>query len=315
MSHPSVSNLTARELHDFGFNLRRKTIFEIIIMGFSFVLSIGASIALYFTMSDPYIWEELISQITYLPIIPIILGLFGLVIIGLSITSLVFTILMLISISSLRDSPNHPELQKSSLLLLIGYVLSLIGISLIGIILQLIGWDSFRKYLTTLQSGGSKNSEKEMLQRTIRNYIIVSIIIMVINQVLTIIMLSYLMSFFMEFITNIELYTDFPYEYFLDNPIMTIYSGIFSVISVVLGIIPMIFSLKIAHGIRSQFQYAQTYPKSTSTVATQSYTPLSFEQPNLDSPKESERNHKYCLKCGQKNLIEAQFCSICGERI
>jgi len=310
MTKSQVPLPAAKELYSFGINLRRKIILDLVLISITIIISVIGLIALYNIPTDPYALEEWIEQIIYFPVLPVLFGFFTIGMSGLSITSLIFTILMLIAISRAKDLYSHPDLQKTSLMLLIGFVLTLLGIEIVGLILQLIGWDAFKKFIAFTDSSGSGQSQADILRRNIRNYIISSICLAVALRVITLIIIYPLMRFYMELITG-SIYPIDPLVFITELLPMFGILRIVLPISVVLSAIPMVFSLKIANGLCSQFQYAQNYLNVG--ISHSSYSP-SQSYHSVNSAETLSTTMRYCTKCGAKNPKEAQFCASCGEK-
>jgi len=85
-------------------------------------------------------------------------------------------------------------------------------------------------------------------------------------------------------------------------------SLISGVIGIGLGLVPLLFALKIANSMKSIFNYA----KNNSGIAQQSYDVQFIPK---SQPERSDSTIKYCQYCGNKNQIDSQFCKHCGQKL
>jgi hypothetical protein len=300
MTPYQVPSNSAKNLFDFGKYLKRKAIFDICTLAGSIILGIIAFFYVFDILDilsggyPPDIYQLMSGLMIPLIILTVIIS-------GLGITSLVYTILMLISLSRAKDTYSQPQLDKAFLMLLLGVILAIFGIPLIGIILELIGWDAFKKFMVSAEETSTQRKEVE---QSIRLYILSSAIIFGLTRIVTLVVLFPVMSMFMGIIMEAE--TMDPEQILniiLDNSSqLTNTVTIVSSISLVLEIIPLIFILKVSKLIMNAFSFAQ----NDSGASQQSYVAQS-------QPKTSDSTSKFCPKCGTKNPINAGFCMQCGN--
>ncbi len=306
MTQSAIPLSTAKNLFDFGNYLKRKIILEMIML----ILSIFLVVIVWIFVPD--ILDVII--ITYpSDITPLFLGIvipliiLSVILTGLGIASLIYTILMLISISRAKDTHPHPELNRTSLMLILGLVLKMIGFSVVGLIIELIGWDAFQKFLVNSQPEDAKNQK---IEQNVRVYIITSAISIGVTTIVTMILLFPFLSTFFDIVMNSE-WTD-PET--IITQILDVSSEILnkslisSVIGIALGLLPLIFALKIANSMKILCDYA----KSHSGIAQQSYYTQYI--PN-DQPKPSGPTIKFCQYCGNKIQVDSQFCKHCGQKL
>jgi MFS family permease len=288
-----MNDYTAKNLFDFGRFLKLKAIFSLI-TGVAAVLGIFFLVGWIFDMG---------SYLFYFTAI-FFSGIMGLVLLGVGITSFIFQILMLLAIYRAKESYPHSQLQKTSQFLLIGFILRFVGLGIVSIILELIAWDAFKKFIL---SGDINQAYKNEIEKGIKSFIILSIIAGVFSGILYI-----GVYFFIFFFGGLFYGFYYGFYYLFYGEELFIVIGFFALLIVgFMVVMPIIPQFKISKSLMGVFEYAKYQPGTTPysyKVQTQPQI-----QPYQQPPSLPQGNFKFCTKCGAKSVGNAKFCGYCGK--
>jgi len=219
----------------------------------------------------------------------------GIILLIISVSIIVFKVLMIIRLSNAKNSSPHPELNKAFMFMLISLILagingiiggvnnfvgslglnifsSLLGIG--GLICDLLGWQSLGKYVAVYGQEKGISQGFQMVADGIKTYIITVYIVLVCNALsIVVLFISY---------------------------------GIFliAIALLIASIVMIVAQFKIANGMLMIFGgISPTQPS------------LQYGTPPPSFQQGSGSEEKFCRKCGAKLMPGAKFCTSCGNTI